>query len=646
MEWEDGNHDADADVDVDADFDYDGDEDVVGLDIGHSEAEFWLVGKDDIKGADHPEGDDGKAKRDREQEDDGHEDHGAKRARGDGRGKGKRKAVPAEEVLWLPEPVPITVDDTTRPGIKNAKPHLEVERHPGHSADMDAHLEWLSDRGNSQQLLQAALAANGSMTFIKKSFDFFLQRLAPDIISEATYLVQTCGALRHEFFISPDLHYSQPEFRHDLGSVVELTPAYCKQRNQNYQIYVMTHVQYRLSEFLEGEWRVIREEVQHDFTLWEQPLLVGSTFAPPCPDEPGGYFIVRPKNGRTVSEKTLQNVQRLQTNHPMVSSPEPGKYTAEVRSIRESKVRSTSTLYMDASVTAFDWAITLRLPFVKTNIPLRFILFALGVPEGEFTRMIADIGGHEHAQNKKFVSTCGLISSLERITAEDPCRTLDEMYAHIADKGCEESGYGSGNVADHVHHILTFEFLPHLGEDMDETTRRAKAYFLAKMCFRIIRVHLGLSPPDNRDLMHFVRMEGCGYLLALLLRQCFRNYTKSIQRVWRKNDGQNRTLTIDQFVNRKYITTILQTNITTGAWTTRPRAATQNGLTLPVNTQNRVAFASYARRALKLVNRDGKNAGPRQLPQDAWGLLCPAETPEGNAWYGSSLLFSVGLLSF
>ena len=49
---------------------------------------------------------------------------------------------------------------------------------------------------------------------------------------------------------------------------------------------------------------------------------------------------------------------------------------------------------------------------------------------------------------------------------------------------------------------------------------------------------------------------------------------------------------------------------------------------------NRLTYAStlsHLRRINSPIGRDGKLAKPRQLHNTLWGMICPAETPEGQA---------------
>jgi len=49
---------------------------------------------------------------------------------------------------------------------------------------------------------------------------------------------------------------------------------------------------------------------------------------------------------------------------------------------------------------------------------------------------------------------------------------------------------------------------------------------------------------------------------------------------------------------------------------------------------NRLTYAStlsHLRRINSPIGREGKLAKPRQLHNTLWGMMCPAETPEGQA---------------
>jgi DNA-directed RNA polymerase beta subunit len=63
------------------------------------------------------------------------------------------------------------------------------------------------------------------------------------------------------------------------------------------------------------------------------------------------------------------------------------------------------------------------------------------------------------------------------------------------------------------------------------------------------------------------------------------------------------------------------------------RACKRSTVCLLLQALNRLTFAStlsHLRRVNCPTGREGKNPKPRQLHNSQWGVICPAETPEGH----------------
>ncbi|WAR21447.1 RPB2-like protein [Mya arenaria] len=140
----------------------------------------------------------------------------------------------------------------------------------------------------------------------------------------------------------------------------------------------------------------------------------------------------------------------------------------------------------------------------------------------------------------------------------------------------------------YAREILQKEMLPHVGvSDFCETK---KAYFLGYMVHRLLLAALGRREEDDRDHYGNKRLDLAGPLLAFLFRGLFRNLMKEVL--------------------------------------------------------NRLTFAStlsHLRRLNSPIGRDGKLARPRQLHNTQWGMICPAETPEGGA---VGLVKNLALMSY
>ncbi|KAI5183527.1 DNA-directed RNA polymerase II subunit RPB2, partial [Pancytospora epiphaga] len=76
----------------------------------------------------------------------------------------------------------------------------------------------------------------------------------------------------------------------------------------------------------------------------------------------------------------------------------------------------------------------------------------------------------------------------------------------------------------------------------------------------------------------------------------------------------------------------LKYSLATGNWGDQTRAMqSRAGVAQVLNRYNYLATLSHLRRVNTPIEKDGKLAKPRQLHNTHWGMVCPAETPEGHA---------------
>ncbi|GMF07311.1 unnamed protein product [Ambrosiozyma monospora] len=80
------------------------------------------------------------------------------------------------------------------------------------------------------------------------------------------------------------------------------------------------------------------------------------------------------------------------------------------------------------------------------------------------------------------------------------------------------------------------------------------------------------------------------------------------------------------------ITSGLKYSLATGNWGEQKKAmSSKAGVSQVLNRYTYSSTLSHLRRTNTPIGRDGKLAKPRQLHNTHWGLVCPAETPEGQA---------------
>ena len=385
---------------------------------------------------------------------------------------------------------------------------------------------------------------------------------------------------------------------------------------------------------VEADLRLIQRTVHRrlEVPLFNMPTMVNSDYCnlsvmdtvvhpKECTHDEGGYFII---NG---NEKALMAQNRVQENRLFVFRGK-GKHAwhATIRSCHESKWRSTSTL--SAYLTEKSSDITLAVPFVWRNstsllhIPLAVIYAALGADERVRRRLFELVGPNERAAAmiahnfKHPLAGAGREEALEWITKRSTHK--DKVWST------------SGSKWKYLNHIFTNEFLPHVGIEGTPLTLFRKCYFVTVMTCRLIDVANGVSPPSNRDSLKSKKIDGPGELLALLFRQLFRNSLRLclVQLTRAVESGKYISIMSAMSPFRK-LTSQLKYHFATGNWSQQKGVNT--GVCQMLSRMSLMALRSQLGRVLTPLNRDGKCTAPRMLSADAWGVLCPSESPEGAA---------------
>lgn len=178
--------------------------------------------------------------------------------------------------------------------------------------------------------------------------------------------------------------------------------------------------------------------------------------------------------------------------------------------------------------------------------------------------------------------------------------------------------------------ILQKEMLPHVGiSDFCETK---KAYFLGYMVHRLLLASLGRRELDDRDHYGNKRMDLAGPLLAFLFRSLFRNLLKEVRLYAQKYIDKGKDFNMELTIRPNIITDGLKYSLATGNWGDQKKAhQARAGVSQVLNRLTFASCLSHLRRVNSPIGRDGKLAKPRQLHNTLWGMICPAETPEGQA---------------
>lgn len=94
----------------------------------------------------------------------------------------------------------------------------------------------------------------------------------------------------------------------------------------------------------------------------------------------------------------------------------------------------------------------------------------------------------------------------------------------------------------------------------------------------------------------------------------------------------NKEFNLSLAVKHQTITNGLKYSLATGNWGDQKKSmSSKAGVSQVLNRYTYASTLSHLRRCNTPLGREGKIAKPRQLHNTHWGMVCPAETPEGQA---------------
>ncbi|PFH56638.1 hypothetical protein XA68_16206 [Ophiocordyceps unilateralis] len=515
------------------------------------------------------------------------------------------------------------------------------------------------------------------------SFDEFTQTTIQDLVNEYSTITLDQPnppsppgmkiALRRYEIKFGTVMVSRPTISETDGTVTSLLPYECRDRNLTYASPLYINITKKVSAAIEKEVPLheMDDAQQEEYArtgehptklVWEQeesgededsskpadwknmvfvgklPIMVKSKICHlsretdenlflvnECPYDQGGYFVI---NG---SEKVLIAQERSAANIVQVfkkAQPSPYNYTAEIRSALEKGSRLISSLMLklygkgDSARGGFGQTIHTTLPFVKSDLPIAIVFRALGVVSDE------DILNHICYDRKD----SQMLEMLRPCIEEAFCVQDREVALDFIGKrgNRDQAGLGREKRVRVAKDILQKETLPHISQTEGSETR--KAFFLGYMVHKLLQCALGRREPDDRDHFGKKRLDLAGPLLAKLFRGIVRRMNTELSNYLRRCVEGNRHFNLAVGIKPGTLSNGLKYSLATGNWGDQKKAASSTaGVSQVLNRYTFASTLSHLRRTNTPIGRDGKLAKPRQLHNTHWGLVCPAETPEGQA---------------
>jgi DNA-directed RNA polymerase III subunit RPC2 len=337
-----------------------------------------------------------------------------------------------------------------------------------------------------------------------------------------------------------------------------------------------------------------------------------------CPLDPGGYFIV---NG---TEKVILVQEQLSKNRIIVEADNRKEtISASVTSsTHERKSKSYVVLKKDL--------LFMRHNILNEDIPICVLLKAMGVTSD--MEMMAIVAGTDSTLQEAFAVNFEETIKLEIHTQQ---QALDYIGARIKiARKPMAFGQPRRNYVQEALEAVSGVFVAHV--PIENLDFRPKAIYVAHMARRALMAKDDPKMVDDRDYVGNKRLELAGQLLALLFEDLFKKYNYDIKmnmdKLLRKKNITDFPDPCNVMIGHaNHITQGMNRAIATGNWHLKRFRMERAGVTHVLSRLSFIAGLGMMTRISSQFEKTRKISGPRALQPSSFGMLCPADTPEGES---------------
>ncbi|KAF8918335.1 hypothetical protein CPB85DRAFT_1281548 [Mucidula mucida] len=466
-------------------------------------------------------------------------------------------------------------------------------------------------------LLPAFLKVKGLVKQHIDSFNYFCNTDIKNVVKANNKI--TSDVDPRFWFKFTDINVGFPD-RNEMNVVNKgVTPHECRLRDITYSAPIMVTIMYTRGKNI----------VQRNATIGRLPIMLRSSKCvltnrsdadlarmTECPLDPGGYFIVKG------TEKVILVQEQLSKNRIIVE-------TDSVKGI----VQASCTSSTHGGIKSKTYVITkkgriyLRHNSVTEDIPIAIALKALGVQSDKEILLLT--AGNTESYKAEFAANLEDAAKLGVFTRH---QALEYVGSRVKiNRRAGGARRPAWEEALESFATLILAHVPIQGLDF-----RAKAIFVATMTRRVLMAIDDEKMVDDRDYVGNKRLELAGQLLALLFEDLFKTYCSNlksgIDKVLKK---ASRTTEYDahntmQFMG-DHITAGFVRAISTGNWSLKRFRMERAGVTHVLSRLSFISALGMMTRIASQFEKTRKVSGPRALQPSQWGMLCPSDTPEGEA---------------
>ncbi|CAL8109808.1 unnamed protein product [Orchesella dallaii] len=414
-----------------------------------------------------------------------------------------------------------------------------------------------------------------------------------------------------------NVYVGSPDIEESFNVSKSTTPHECRLRDITYSAPITVDI-----EYVRGTQRVIR----NGLPIGRMPIMLrssncalnGKTSAEmarlnECPHDPGGYFIVKG------TEKVILIQEQLSKNRMIVEQDRKGEVTCQVTSSTHEKKSRTN-------ITVKHGKYFLKHNALQDEVLVTVVFRAMGIEsDQEMTQLI----GTEDSIIMALVPSMEECHRLDIFTQQQAIKYLGSK---LRQKRFGPIGAQSKKTAeDEVRELLATTILAHV--PVDNFNFKMKAMYTAMMVRRVIMAQNDPSMLDDRDYYGNKRLELAGSLMSLLFEDLFKKFNFELRLIADKNIPKVKAAVFDVVTHMRQdqMSNGLESAISSGNWVIKRFKMERFGVTQVLSRLSYISCLGMMTRINSQFEKTRKVSGPRSLQASQWGMLCPADTPEGEA---------------
>ncbi|GMI70063.1 nuclear RNA polymerase C2 [Hibiscus trionum] len=415
-----------------------------------------------------------------------------------------------------------------------------------------------------------------------------------------------------------DVRIGDPSMTVD-GIVEKINPHTCRLSDMTYSAPILVNI-----EYIHGSHGQKSRLEKNNLVIGRMPIMLRSCCCVlygkdeaelarlgECPLDPGGYFVIKG------TEKVILIQEQLSKNRIIIDADKKGNINASVTSSSEA-TKSKTIVQMEKE------KIYLLLNQFAKKIPIMVVMKAMGM---ESDQEVVQMVGRDPRYSALLLPSIEECAGLSIYTREQALAYLDTKTTKSLYAGPSSVEEGK------AFSILRDVFLANVPVHCNNF--RPKCLYVAVMLRRMMEAILNKDAMDDKDYVGNKRLELSGQLISLLFEDLFKTtiaeVKKNINLILSKASRSSVLDPSSILLGKDIISMGLERTLSTGNFDIKRFRMHRKGMTQILARLSFIGTLGFMTKVSPQFEKSRKVSGPRALQPSQWGMLCPCDTPEGEA---------------